>query len=109
MKYFIALMSLLLATIASPAFAHQGNDCANTAAKITNFKERQAYTTSCLKKVAARQNSELIGQREKEATCNQNAKNLRFDGNMKAAYLRHCYQENDFNPNEIPDPRGRGI
>jgi hypothetical protein len=105
MKLLIALTCLLLAAFASPAFAHHGNECANTAATIKDHQERTAYTKDCLARAAAHENSESIGQREKEATCDQNAKNQKMEGDAKFAYLRHCYQENDFNPNEIPDPR----
>jgi len=108
MKYFIALTCLLLATFATPSFAHHGNECANSAAKIADSKERTAFTKSCLEKAAAHENSESIAQKEKEATCDQNAKNQKMEGDNKFAYLKHCYQENDFNPNEIPDPRGKG-
>lgn len=105
MKLLIALTCLLLAAFASPAFAHHGNECANSAAKINNSTERTAYTKDCLAKAAAHENSESIGQKQKEATCDQNAKNQKMEGDAKFAYLRHCYQENDFNPNAIPDPR----
>lgn len=109
MKYIIALICLLLATFATPSFAHHGNECANTAAKITSEKDRAAYTKDCLARAAAHENSETIGQKEKEATCDQNADNQKLVGDKRFAYLKHCYQENDFNPNEIPDPRGKGF
>lgn len=108
MKYIIALTCLLLASFATPSFAHHGNECANTAAKIANEKERATYTKDCLARAAAHENSETIGQKEKEATCDQNADNQKLAGDKRFAYLKHCYQENDFNPNEIPDPRGKG-
>lgn len=109
MKYIIALTCLLLATFATPSFAHHGNECANTAAKIADQKERTAYTKDCLARAAAHENSESIAQKEKEEGCDQNVKNLKLEGDKKFDYLRHCYQENDLNPNEIPDPRGKGF
>jgi len=109
MKYITVFICLLLAIFAIPSYAHQGNECANTAAKIANEKERAAYTKDCLARAAAHENSESIGQKEKEEGCDQNVKNLKLEGDKKFAYLRHCYQENDFNPNEIPDPRGKGF
>lgn len=109
MKYAILLSCLLLASFSTPSFAHHGNECANTAAKIADQKERTAYTKSCLERAAAHENSESIGQKEKEDLCDQNAENQKLAGDKKFAYLKHCYQENDFNPNEIPDPRGKGF
>lgn len=105
MKYFITLVSLLLASIAAPAFAHEGNDCAAQAAKIANMQEREAFTKSCLEKVAAPEKSKALGQKEKESNCNQNAKNMHLEGKKKSEYLEHCYRENDFDPNAPPHPK----
>ena len=107
MKYFITLISLLLVTVATPAFAHRGNDCADAAAKLP-MAERADFTKGCLARVAAHENSESIGQKQKEAQCDQNAKNQKLAGKMKKDYLNHCYQENDFDPTLPPDPRGKG-
>jgi hypothetical protein len=104
MKY-VALSCLLLATIATPSYAHEGNDCADKAAKIANHDERETYTKSCLDKVASHENSEKLGQKEKEANCDQNAKNMKLDGKKKSEYLQHCYKENDFDSKAPPNPK----
>lgn len=108
MKCIIALTCLLLATFATSSFAHDGNECANTATKIANQKERIAYTKDCVARAVAHENSESIAQRAKEDVCDQNVRNLKLEGDKMFAYKRHCYQEDDLNPNELPDPRGKG-
>lgn len=105
MKYVITLVSLMLAATAAPAFAHEGNDCATQAEKIANMAEREAFTKSCLEKAAAPAKSKAIGQKEKEANCNQNAKNMKLEGHKKSEYLEHCYRENDFDPSAPPHPK----
>jgi hypothetical protein len=107
MKYLIALTSLLLATMAAPAFAHHGNECADAAAKLP-MAERASFTKGCLARAAEHENSESIAQKEKEAQCDQNVKNQKLVGQMKKDYINHCYQENDFDPTLPPDPRGKG-
>jgi hypothetical protein len=106
MKYFIALISLVLATVAAPAFAHRGNDCADAAAKLP-MTQRASFTKGCLARAAAHENSESIAQKEKEAQCDMNVKNMKLTGQKKKDYENHCYQENDFDPTVPPDPRGK--
>ena len=104
MKYIITLISAVLITVASPAFAHRGNDCADAAAKLP-MAERADFTKGCLARAAAHENSESIAQKEKEAQCDRNAKNKKLEGDKKKEYLNHCYQENDFDPTLPPHPK----
>lgn len=106
MKYITVLTCVLLTAFASPSFAQNDNKtCAAKADQITSTAERTAFMKSCLAKRAAPENTAKIAQGHKEAQCDLNAKNLKLDGKKKADYLEHCYQENDFAPNQIPHPK----
>jgi hypothetical protein len=104
MKYIVTLLSVLLITVAGPAFAHRGNDCADAAAKLP-MAERTEFTKACLARAAAHENSESIAQKEKEAQCDVNVKNMKLVGLKKKQYVDHCYQENDFDPTVPPHPQ----
>jgi hypothetical protein len=73
--------------------AHQGNGCAAQAETITNHDEEAAFLKSCLAKDANQDNSAKVEQKEKEAYCDQNAKNMNLTSRAKQEYLLHCYHE----------------
>jgi hypothetical protein len=104
MKYIIALSSLLLAIVAAPTFAHEmTNECATKAAKITDTAEHSKFMESCLKH-EAEEKSAKEEQHDKEQHCDTNAMNMKLEGEKKAAYLKHCYKENDFDKSN-PHPK----
>lgn len=104
MKHIAALICLLLASIAAPAFAHEmTNDCAAKAAKIADTQERAAFEAKCLKEVSETK-TEKAEQHDKEEHCNTNAKNMKLEGQKKTDYLKHCYKENDFDKSN-PHPK----
>lgn len=104
MKYIIALSSLLLAIVAAPTFAHEmTNDCAAQAEKITDTAKHSEFMKSCLAKVAE-EKSAKEEQHDKAQHCDTNAMNMKLEGEKKAAYLKHCYKENDFDKSN-PHPK----
>lgn len=106
MKYLTVLTCVLLTAFASPSFAQDNNKtCAAKADNIANTAERTAFLKSCLERRSAPANTAKVAQQRKEAQCNTNANNLKLDGKKKTDYLEHCYQENDFNPNQKPHPK----
>jgi hypothetical protein len=105
-KYMIVVTSFLLATLASPAFAHNpehAKDCAKEGESITNLKIKNEFLASCLKKI------DMTGFQmgEKAEQCIQNAKNMKLEGEKKDAYFQHCYLEDDAHPhvNQTPHPK----
>ena len=105
MKYVAALICLLLASIAAPAFAHEmTNDCAAQAAKITNTAEHAAFMKKCLAEVSAPANVEKAELHDKKQHCDTNAENMKLTGKKKTEYLNHCYKETDFDKSN-PHPK----
>lgn len=94
MKYIAALTCLLLTTIATPAFALQGNDCAARGEKV-KLEEREAFMKSCLAQAEAPANVKEVEQKHKSALCEQNAKNKKLQGNDKANYQSNCMNKNE--------------
>lgn len=105
MKYIAVLTCVLLTAIATPSFAQDDNKtCSAKANKIADTAERTAFLKNCLKKRSHPEHVARTAQRHKEAQCDMNAKNKKLEGEEKAAYLEHCYHENDLNPEQKPHP-----
>ncbi len=94
MKYIAALTCLLLTTIATPAVALQGNDCAARGEKVKP-EEREAFMKSCLAQAEAPANVKEVEQKHKSALCEQNAKNKKLQGNDKSNYQSNCMNKNE--------------
>ncbi len=106
MKHIAALICLLLASFAAPAFAHEmTNDCAAKAAKIANTEERAAFQAKCLKEASSPANVEKAELHDKKEHCDTNAKNMKLEGKKKEEYLNHCYKENDFDEKAPKHPK----
>ncbi len=111
MKYLIALIGLLLVTVATPVFADEKNECCVDAekdaceAKAAKLGpgEHKAFMKSCLEKAAKQ--SKTMTQKNKEEQCEQNVKNMNLEGEKKKEYLEHCYRENDFDRDAPPHPK----
>lgn len=102
-RNIIALTSLLLVTIATPAFAHSpeyAKECTKDSEKITGAHAKNAFLASCLKNI----NMTVFQMEEKAEQCDQNAKNMKLEGDKKDAYLEHCYLEDDTHPNSKQKP-----
>ena len=105
MKHVAALICLLLATIAAPAFAHEmTNDCAAKAAKITDTAEHSAFMKKCLAEVSSPANVSKAEDHDKKQHCDTNADNMKLTGKKKTEYLEHCYKETDFDKSN-PHPK----
>jgi hypothetical protein len=104
MKNIAALICLLVAAAAAPAFAHPGNDCATKAENIAST-ERADFIKSCLAQAGTPAKSAEIGQKQIQKQCDLNAKSQNLAGKKKAEYLDHCYHENDFDPKNKPHPK----
>ncbi|WP_283742903.1 hypothetical protein [Sideroxydans sp. CL21] len=104
MKNLIALTCLLLASFATPSFAHEStNDCDKQAATITDTAKRAEFMKSCLKKVDEEKSYEQ-DLHDKRQHCDTNAENMKLEGKKKEEYLNHCYKENDFDKSN-PHPK----
>ena len=104
MKPITIAACLLLAAFAAPSFAHDSQaakECVAKADKIKESSKRTAFLYDCIKHI---EHATFVKE-EKAEQCNQNAKNLKLSRHKEDEYLQHCYQENDFNPNQIPHPK----
>lgn len=106
MKYIAVLTCVLLTAIATPSFAQVDDNktCSAKAAKIADTAERTAFLKECLKKRSHPEHVARTAQSHKEAQCDMNAKNKKLEGEEKAAYLEHCYHEDDLKPGQKPHP-----
>lgn len=105
MKSTTTLACLLLAAFAAPAFAHDSpaaQECVAKADKIKESTKRTTFLYDCIKNI---EHATFVKE-EKAEQCNQNAKNMKLSRHKEDLYLEHCYQENDFNPHQIPHPEG---
>ncbi len=94
MKYIAALTCLLLTSIANPAFAAPGNDCAARSEKV-NVTERDAFMKSCLAEAGSPANVKEAKHKHKTARCEQNAKNMKLQGSEKGEYQSDCVNKNE--------------
>ena len=94
MKYIAALTCLLLTSIVNPAFALGGNDCAARSEKV-KVTERDEFMKSCLAQVGTPANVKEAKQKHKTARCEQNAKNMKLQGNDKGNYQADCINKNE--------------
>jgi hypothetical protein len=94
MKYIAVLTCLLLSSIAHPAFAVPGNDCAARSEKV-KVTERDEFMKSCLAQVSAPANVKEAKQKHKSARCEQNAKNMHLQGADKGNYQADCVNKNE--------------
>ncbi len=106
MKYVAALISLLLTTIALPAFAHEPTDtCTAKSEKIADPSERAAFMKSCVAEAGSAEKLAKRAQHDKEHHCDTNAKSMKLEGKKKQEYLEHCYHESDFKKEQKPHPK----
>ena len=94
MKYIAALTCLLLTFFANPAFAVAGNDCAAKSEKV-KVTERDEFMKSCLAQVGTPANVKEAKQKHKSARCEQNAKNMKLQGDDKGNYQADCINKNE--------------
>ncbi len=89
-----ALSGLLLASVATVAFAHHGNLCPAEAEKIKNPAERTKFLKDCLAEEAAETSTAEADYAAKVDRCNQNAKNMKLTGDKKTHFVEKCIKEN---------------
>lgn len=94
MKYIAALTGLLLISIAPSAFALPTNDCAARGEKVA-VTERDAFLKSCLAEAGAPTKVKEAKQKHKKARCEQNAKNMKLQGEDKGSYQEECVNKNE--------------
>ncbi len=94
MKYIAALTCLLLTSIANPAFAAPGNDCAARSEKV-ELTKRDEFMKSCLAQAGTPANVKEAKQKHKTARCEQNAKNMKLQGADKGNYQADCVNKNE--------------
>jgi hypothetical protein len=94
MKFIAALTGLLLISIAPSTFALPSNDCAAKSEKV-NLADREQFMKKCLAEVGAPEKVKEAKQKHKKARCEQNAKNMKLQGEDKGNYQAECVNKNE--------------
>jgi hypothetical protein len=94
MKIIASLTCMLLVSIATPALALQGGDCA-ARSQTLKPSERDAFMKSCLAKAGDPANVQEEERKQKSARCEQNARNKKLQGNEKVQYHTNCMNKNE--------------
>lgn len=84
----------LLLSLAFPASALQGNECAQRAKRIAEDK-REDFIVRCLERAQSPANVKAETRRQKQQRCEQNAKNQHLKGKKKSRYLSMCLNKNE--------------
>jgi len=92
MKFIASLICLLF--ISTSSFALQGSDCSAKSEKLP-VSERKDFVKSCLAQAEAPANIQEEERKHKSATCEQNAKNKKLQGQDKATYISNCMNKNE--------------
>jgi hypothetical protein len=93
MKYIAALTCLLLVSIAPAAFAVPSNDCAARSEKVA-VTEKDDFLKACLAEASAPSKVKEAKHSHKKARCEQNAKNMKLQGDEKGKYQAECINKN---------------
>ncbi len=90
-KSLLTCVAMLLAT--APALAMDAKTCQAESAKKPSG-ERSAFMKKCLADLSNPAHVKEVQQQEKNARCEQNAKNQKLQGNEKAGYVTECMNKN---------------
>lgn len=90
-RYLFAFFSMLFAC--ASAMALDGKSCADKGAQMKQ-SERAAFMKECLAQASDPSNVRAAQEQQKRATCEQNAKNAKLQGNEKNNYVSSCITEN---------------
>jgi hypothetical protein len=93
MKYVVALTGLLLISIAPAAFAVPSNDCAARSEKVA-VTEKDDFLKACLAEASVPSKVKEAKHTHKKARCEQNAKNMKLQGEEKGKYVTECLNKN---------------
>jgi hypothetical protein len=94
MKRIFLLASFALLPFSAPALAKDGKTCQAESAKLP-AAERNAYMQKCIAQLGDPSNVKQKQQQDKQARCEQNAKNQNLQGNAKSSYLSSCMTKDE--------------
>lgn len=94
MKTTILLVYALSLFFPLPALAVDARSCAAKSEQL-KLSEREAYLKSCLAQVSSPANVKEAELQHKRSVCEQNAKNLKLQGNDKGKYVATCINKNE--------------
>ena len=93
-RRFLLSCFLVFSVGAPAALAMDGKSCEAAAAKLPTA-ERAAYTKKCLAQLGEPNNVKQAQLQDKQARCEQNAKNQKLQGNDKSGYMSSCMNANE--------------
>jgi hypothetical protein len=94
MKRVLLLVCFALLPVSFPALAKDGKACEAESAKLPTA-ERDAHMKKCLAQLGDPANVKQTQQQDKQARCEQNAKNQQLQGGDKSSYVSSCISNNE--------------
>ena len=88
------MTALLSLSVLTPALALAAGNCEPKNAQL-NTVQRTAYVKQCLAESSKPANVARVAQQQKQASCDQNAKNKALQGAAKDSYVAKCMNQND--------------
>lgn len=94
MKRLSLLVCFALLPVSHAVMAKDGKTCQAESAKLP-AAERNAYMQKCIAQMGDPSNVREKQQQDKQARCEQNAKNQNLQGNAKSAYVSSCMTKDE--------------
>ncbi len=94
MKTYSSLIGLLMLSFSTAAFAQQGGSCLAGSENLDQ-SARVQFITTCLARISQASNVKAEDLKLKNASCAQNAKNMKLEGDGKRQYVNACVNSNE--------------
>ncbi|HEY5994183.1 MAG TPA: PsiF family protein [Gallionellaceae bacterium] len=94
MKRVFLLVCFALLPVSIPALAKDGKACEAESARLP-IADRDAHMKKCLAQLNDPSNVKQTQQMDKQARCEQNARNQQLQGSAKSSYISTCITSNE--------------
>ena len=98
MKAFLLLIHCIAFTLSAQAWAVSDSQSCETRSQQLRGAAKENFLSSCLSQTLVQTSSpervKAATAQEKRNTCEQNAKNMKMEGNRKAGYINDCMNAN---------------
>jgi len=94
MKTFSSLIGLVLLSFSTAVFAQQGGSCLAGSENLDQ-NARVQFITNCLARISQASNVKEEDLKLRKASCAQNAKNMKLEGDGKRQYVNACINSNE--------------
>src|SRR5512135_175219 len=108
MNRSILLACFLMLCVTTSAVAADANSCVAESARLKP-SERNAFMQACLAQLSAPSHVQEVGQQNKKALCEQNARNHNLQGDELTDYVASCIAGTDRYESHTPQPRAGSV